>query len=127
METSDQNHVALPLMNDAISGILPRESFLKRFSKVSFSRYCLLFIAAGAIPFAVIDYNYKEQAQEINLLYTTTGAKQKNEGLALRLTVNEELSALRMQGHAPKSWAVDFYKFFGKDYYVTSDGLERKR
>ncbi|MEK6892649.1 MAG: hypothetical protein AABX07_00430 [Nanoarchaeota archaeon] len=127
METSDQNSVAPPLMNNAIPGILPRESFLKRFSKVSFSRYCLLFIAAGAIPFAVIDYNYKEQAQEINLIYTTK-VKHHSDDIALRLTVNEELRVLQMQGYTPKSWAVDFNKFMrAADYYVTPDGLERKR
>lgn len=77
-----------------------------------------------ATPFVLIEYNYQKQAQEIHRAFTTI-QRQEN-GITNRLSVYEELSALRTQGYTQNYLAVDFLRKAGVDYYLTPEGFERK-
>lgn len=104
------------------------ESFEGLLHKSVSKGYFIGLIGAAiflACPFAVLDYNYEKEAQEIHKIYERM-VRQDPENI-VRLSIYEELTYLQQQGYAPESWAVRFLKKRGRDYYTVPDGFERKR
>lgn len=130
MEDQNKNYDAmkLPIVNNAIPGTFPR-SWLRTRIERKVDLLVLGLVTAVAVPFGYIDHSYQKQAQEIHLLYTTRAVQheRKDDEMPARLSVYEELNALRQEDLTTKSWAVDLFKKIGKDFYVTQEGFERRR